>query len=487
MKEPVTGLPCPPMSEEVIAGRYELLELVGRGGMSSVWKAQDRLLDRTVAIKVLHEQFTQDDEYVERFRREARSVAQLSHPNIVTVIDRGEDGGRQYIVFEYVAGRNLKQLIERQGPLPIHDALVFALQMARALGFAHDRGLIHRDVKPQNVLLNDDGQAKMTDFGIARSVDVDGVTITGTVLGTSEYIAPEQARGQRVDALTDVYSLGVVLYELLTGGVPFQGENFVAVALRHVNEPPPDVLERRPDCPPRVALAIERAMAKRPEDRFQSMDELVSELESCLADLDPSSEEATMISRRPVRSAKPARPPRRRRRIGLLWPILAVLAILGIAGLAAWGALALRDNGGGSTAAPNTPIRLSGLGAFDPPPGDGAEHDDEAPNATDGDPGTYWTTETYNDFSNSKPGVGLVLDAGKEVEPKSITVTTDTPGFTAQIRDGSSPQGPFQPVSGSQTVEGETTFNLEDAKARYFVVWITDLDTRAHVNEVKAA
>jgi serine/threonine-protein kinase len=293
------------VSEEVIAGRYELLELVGRGGMSTVWKAQDRLLDRTVAIKVLHEQFTQDEEYVERFRREARSVAQLSHPNIVTVIDRGEDGGQQYIVFEYVAGRNLKQLIERQGPLPIRDALLLALQMARALGFAHDRGLIHRDVKPQNVLLNEDGQAKMTDFGIARSVDVDGVTITGTVLGTSEYIAPEQARGQRVDALTDVYSLGVVLYELLTGGVPFHGENFVAVALRHVNEPPPDVLERRPDCPPRVAMAIERAMAKRPEDRFRSMDELVAELEACLADLDPSSEEATMISRRPVRPAKP--------------------------------------------------------------------------------------------------------------------------------------------------------------------------------------
>jgi eukaryotic-like serine/threonine-protein kinase len=476
------------MSEEVIAGRYELLELVGRGGMSTVWKAQDRLLDRTVAIKVLHEQFTQDEEYVERFRREARSVAQLSHPNIVTVIDRGEDGGRQYIVFEYVAGWNLKQVIERQGPLPIRDALLLALQMARALGFAHDRGLIHRDVKPQNVLLNEDGQAKMTDFGIARSVDVDGVTITGTVLGTSEYIAPEQARGQRVDALTDVYSLGVVLYELLAGGVPFQGENFVAVALRHVNEPPPDVLDRRPDCPPRVAMAIERAMAKRPEDRFQSMDELVSELEACLADLDPSSEEATMISRRPVRPARQPGPARRRRRIGLVWPILAVLAIIGIAALAAWGALALRDDGGGSpAAATNGPIRLSGIGAFDPPPGDGAEHDGEAPNATDGDPGTYWTTETYNDFSNSKPGVGLVLDAGKNVEPKSITVTTDTPGFTAQIRDGDSPQGPFQPVSGSQTVEGETTFDLDNADARYFVVWITDLDSRAHVNEVKAA
>jgi hypothetical protein len=217
------------------------------------------------------------------------------------------------------------------------------------------------------------------------------------------------------------------------------------------------------------------------------MNELVAELEACLADLDPSSEEATMISRRPVRPAKPARPPRRRRRTGLLWPILAVLAVIGVAALAAYAAIALRDDDGGSpAAATNAPIRLSGIGAFDPD-GDGAEHDGDAPNATDGNPGTYWTTETYNDFSNTKPGVGLVLDAGKVVEPKSITVSTDTPGFTAEIRDGDSAQGPFQPVSDSETVDAQTTFELQDAKARFFVIWITDLESRAHVNEVKAA
>jgi serine/threonine protein kinase len=475
------------MSDEVIAGRYELLELVGRGGMSSVWKAHDRLLDRTVAIKVLHEHYTQDEEYVERFRREARSVAQVSHPNIVTVIDRGEDGGRQYIVFEYVDGENLKQVIEREGPLPVRDALLLALQVARALGFAHDRGLVHRDVKPQNVLLNDEGQAKVTDFGIARSVDVDGVTVTGTVLGTSEYIAPEQARGQRVDAHTDVYSLGVVLYELLTGAVPFSGESFVTVALQHVNEAPPDVLEHRPDCPPRVALAIERAMAKEPEDR-PMMDELVTELEACLADLDPMSEQATMIAP-PRATPRTTQPPRRRRRrrVGLLWPIVAVLLVLAVAALAALGAMALRKDGDGTPAqAGNTAIHLEGVTSYDPEGDNGEEHNDRVADATDRDPATYWTTEEYEgDFTKS--GVGLVLDAGAVVEPSQITVTTDTPGFTAEIQAGGSQSGPFEPVSDSKTVEASTTFELSNANAQYYVVWITDLDGVAHVSEVKAS
>ena len=469
----------------MIAGRYELLELIGRGGMSSVWQAHDRLLDRIVAIKILHPHFTEDEEYVERFRREARSVAQLSHPNIVTVIDRGEDAGRQYIVFEYVEGENLKQLLERGGPMPVRDALVMALQMARALAFAHGRGLIHRDVKPQNVLLNLDGQAKMTDFGIAREVDVEGVTITGTVLGTSEYIAPEQARGQQVDSQTDVYSLGVVLYELLTGGVPYDGDNFVTVALRHVNEPVPNVLDRRPDAPPRVALAIERAMAKSPDDRYGSMDELVNELETCLTELDPVSEEATMIARRPRAEAERRRQPRRRRRLGVLWPIAAVLAILAVAALAALGALALRDDdNGGPQAATNQPIPLSGIDSYDPEGDNKEEHDEAVARATDNDLETFWLTEDYGDFTKS--GVGLVLDAGKEVEPRRMTVITDTPGYRAEIRASDQPDGGFDRVSGSTIVNERTTFTLANAKARYFLVWITDLEGSVHVNEVRA-
>ena len=476
------------MQGEVIAGRYELLELIGKGGMSSVYKAHDRLLDRQIAVKILHPHFTEDEEYVERFRREARAVAQLSHPNIVTVIDRGEDERRQYIVFEYVEGENLKQLLERTGPMPVRDALLLALQMARALAFAHGRGLIHRDVKPQNVLLNADGQAKMTDFGIARSIDVQGVTITGTVLGTSEYIAPEQARGERVDAQTDVYSLGVVLYELLVGGVPYEGETFVTVALKHVNEPVPPVLERRPDVPPRVALAVERAMAKSPDERFSSMEELVDELEGCLDELDPGDEQATMISRQPVAAKQPRQPrqPRRRkRRLGVLWPIAAVLAVLAVAALAALGALALREDDDDPQAAPTRPVPLTGIGAYDPEGGDG-EHDDEAGLATDGDLSTFWLTESYRSGLN-KPGVGLVLDAGDTVEPRTMTVTTDTPGFTAEIRAGDSPQGPWEPVSQSRTIQNRHRYTLENADARYFLVWITELDSGSkHVNEVTA-
>ena len=221
--------------------------------MSTVFRAHDRQLERRVAIKILHEHYADDPEYLERFRREARAVAKLSHPNIVTVIDRGDDGGRQYIVFEYVEGENLKELVVRSGRLPVRRALELALDVADGLAFAHEHGLVHRDVKPQNVLLSREGEVKVTDFGIARSLHVEhGVTQTGTVLGTGEYLAPEQASGKQVSPATDVYSLGVVLWELLAGDVPFAGENFVAVALRHVNEPPPNLRERRPDVPPRL-------------------------------------------------------------------------------------------------------------------------------------------------------------------------------------------------------------------------------------------
>jgi predicted Ser/Thr protein kinase len=474
------------MPGEVVAGRYELVELVGTGGMSSVYKAHDRLLERNVALKMLHPHYGDDDEYVERFRREARAVAQMSHPNIVTVIDRGEDDGQQYIVFEYVDGENLKQLVERTGPLPARRTVELGLATAGALAFAHEHGLVHRDVKPQNVLLTPDGEAKVTDFGIARSLDVEqGVTQTGTVLGTSNYLSPEQASGKPVTPATDVYSLGIVLYELLTGDVPFPGENFVAVAMRHINEPLPDLTQQRPDVPLRLVAAIHRATEKDPARRFGSMDQFAWELRQCLAEMAEPDADRTFVAPSPVvRQSKPHRMRTGRRR----WPLYALGALVVAAAVAA-AIVGLGRSGGKSgsrpPAATGAVVPLSGVGAYDPDGGDG-EHDSYAPRATDGNPGTYWNTEHYNDFS--KRGVGVVLDARRSVALARVTVTSATPGFTASITAGSSPQGPFVTDSAPRTVNGTATFSLQGRRARYYVVWITNLGPNASVeiNEVKA-
>ena len=490
------------MTDEVIADRYELEGLVGTGGMSSVYKARDRLLERRVALKILHPHHASDEDFVERFRKEARSVAQLSHPNIVTVIDRGDDDGRQFIVFEYVDGENLKELVTREGPLPLGRALELALQVGSWLAFAHSNGLVHRDVKPQNVLMNGDDQAKVTDFGIARSIDVDvSVTQTGTVLGTSAYIAPEQASGGDITPQTDVYSLGVVLYELLTGEVPFPGESFVAVAMRHINDPAPSVLERRPDTPPRLAAAVDRALAKEPGERFASMDDFVAELSVCLAELGPEADyDATMIvpAAASARVARDPRPPRgvrvpARRPAHSPWPFLIPLILVAAALAAAGLYFAItRTNvgnlGGLSPPAQSArPVHLAGVAAWDPQGGDG-EHDADAPRATDRDPASSWTTEHYQSFS--KPGVGVVLEAPSARRLKSVTVTTDTPGFTAEIQSGPSAQGPFTTVSASRVVGDRSRFAIRGSRsAKFYVVWITQLppgsDT-AHVNEVSA-
>jgi eukaryotic-like serine/threonine-protein kinase len=470
---------------EVVAGRYELEELVGAGGMSSVFKARDTLLERRVALKVLHPHFTDDEQYVERFRREARAVASLSHPNIVTILDRGEDEGRQFLVFELVEGQTLKEVLDEEGRLPVARALEIAIQVARGLGFAHEHGLVHRDVKPQNVILNGDGRAKVTDFGIARSLDVQGVTQSGAVLGTSNYIAPEQASGRPVDRTTDVYSLGVVLFELLTGEVPFPGESFVAVAMQHVSEPPPSVLEVRPDVPVRVARAVDRALEKDPAERFPTMDAFAAELQACLAE--PGSPTAADADA-DVTLVRPAPVARVRRR-----PLLPVaLVVLGLVLLAvAVAALLLHRSSGPSAkrsshpaATGAKPVRLTGVTAYDPYGNNHVEHNEDAGKATDGNLGTYWTTEHYDSFT--KPGVGVVLAAPRAERVTRITVRTDTPGFTARIEAGSSESGPFAPVSSLKVVGSSTSFPVHGGAARYYVVWITKLTGVAHVNEAKA-
>jgi serine/threonine-protein kinase len=488
----------PPQPGDLIADRYELEELVGSGGMSDVFRARDNQLDRRVAIKILHERYAGDPEYLARFRTEARSVARLSHPNIVTVIDRGDDDGRQFIVFEHVDGENLKELVRRSGRLPVRRAIELALQVADGLAFAHQEGLVHRDVKPQNVLLSREGEVKVTDFGIARSLEVEhGVTQTGTVLGTGEYLAPEQASGKPISPATDVYSLGVVLWEMLAGEVPFSGENFVAVALRHVNEPVPSLREIRPDVSPRLAAAVERALAKDPAHRFPSMAALAKELRACLAEEEapvaPEDAALTLITApAPARARATRRRSRGRRTLGY-----ALLAL--VAGGAALAAVLLLSGsghhkggpGGGGGGPPGAAVQLHGLTDYDPQ-GDGSESSYTAPRATDGSLSTYWATETYNtqDWGRLKDGLGLVLDAGRSVKLSQLTVTTPTfgSGFTARIEVGSSASGPFAIDSATTTVGAKTTFTLQGRAGRYWVVWLTLLgpDRTARISEVTA-
>ena len=252
----------------LINGRYRLLEKLGEGGMAVVWKAQDTALGRVVALKVLRPQYASDPEFVARFRREAQAAANLAHPNIVNVYDIGEADGQPFIVMEYVDGRNLKEVIREEGPLPVTRALDLALQTAVAVAHAHRAGIVHRDLKPQNILVTREDQVKVTDFGIARALGTASATETGVVLGTAHYLAPEQALGEPATPASDVYALGVVLYEMLAGHPPFEAENSMGVAMKHIREEPVPIQRRNPYVPDSVATIIAHAMAKDPAERY---------------------------------------------------------------------------------------------------------------------------------------------------------------------------------------------------------------------------
>src|SRR5215210_3668696 len=263
--------------DTVIDGRYRVLNRLGSGGMADVYCAEDTQLGRKVAVKLLYRRFAEDSEFVERFRREASSAAGLQHPNIVGVFDRGEWDGTYYIAMEYLKGHTLKQLVREHGAMPPDLAVDITIQVLRAAKFAHKRGVVHRDIKPHNVILDEEGRAKVTDFGIARAGASD-MTETGSIMGTAQYLSPEQAQGQPVSPRSDLYSIGVMLYELLTGRVPFEAESPVTIALKHVSEPPIPPAELNPAIPPALEAVVLRALEKEPARRFADADEFAAAL-----------------------------------------------------------------------------------------------------------------------------------------------------------------------------------------------------------------
>ncbi len=475
-------------------GRYILESKLGSGGMSTVYLARDETLERGVAVKVLHREISDQPDQIERFRREARTVAQLSHPNVVSVIDAGEDGGHPYIVFEYVEGETLKQRIERLGRLPLDEAAAYAIEIGRGLAAAHVAGIVHRDVKPQNVLIDAEGRAKVTDFGIARELAADGLTATGRVLGTTDYVSPEQAMGHNVDARSDIYSLGVVLYEMLTGRPPFAAETLVGVAMKHVNEQMPDVQVRRPEVSSSLAAVVDRATVKDPSRRYAEMAAMLDDLEQALevevSRAGTSTGEATSVLRSVPARNRRLLTPRRLSAAGIAVVLIGAGVALGIAALAGEEGPS-RERNKETGAAPIGDI--SSASDFDPE-GDEEEHSEEVRLAIDGDStGTSWTTESYSAGLPGAPksGVGIYVDAGEAVEPTELRLVTPTTGWTGEIyataespppddlADWGEPVGEFDDAGGSN---GTQIVELELSEpAQYFLVWITDLGTHHSV------
>jgi hypothetical protein len=493
----------------LLGGRYRLDAQIGRGGMSTVYRAFDTVLERPVAIKLMHREIASDSDQLERFRREARSVARLNHPHVVRVIDAGEElsessgadgAGAPYIVLEYVEGETLKDLIRREGPLEITQAIAYAIEIARALGAAHQRMIVHRDVKPQNVLIGDEGSVKITDFGIARTLTEEGLTMAGRVLGTTDYVSPEQALGHPVTGQSDLYSLGIVLYEMLTGQVPFRGESPVAVAMRHVREQVPDVQKLRPEVSAATASVVDRAFAKDLDYRYHDADSMVADLEQVLAieaaRAGQATGEVTSILRTLPGDARRRLPWRMRHPARWVGSLALVAAIVAIA-LYAAAQQAQRGTGVSPDVHPSEGLKavaLSQTAAHDYNPfGTGPENHNRVQNVVDSDPNTVWSTAHYYEETLQKAGgvgVGVYLDASPGVAARAIEIQTPTPGFDVQVYAARSiglsyPYGNSTPLSqrgwqgplatASDVHNGQRIGLPGGASYRYYLVWLTTL------------
>ena len=494
----------------VLGGRYELTERIANGGMASVWRAYDDVLARTVAVKLLHDHLAADEAFRERFRREAIAAAKLTHPNVVSLYDTGSEGDRVYLVMEYVDGATLREVIADLGSMAAGQAANIGEKIARALDYAHERGLVHRDVKPANILIGDDGAVKVADFGIAKAEEHDGdLTKTGMVLGTAAYVAPEQITGASpVDGRADQYALGCMLYEALTGRQPFKGETAVATAAQRLESQPTALRALRADIPRGLDTIVMRAMARDPEDRFASLGEMADAL-SAFADADTSHTAALPLAtaHRATTTGRAQPPPAQRvavappepaRRDSFLrtegrW-LIPVIVLIVVAGglLAAAVSSGFFDPGqltGGPDAAEEEqpgaeqpqpqPLDIAEVSAFDPG-GDGSENDSQLPALLDDDEATIWRSETYEtpDFGGfPKDGIGFTVDLGDPAQVAAVALGVASDGLNFEVRvadEVSDDVGAWERVAAESDASGTVEVQLDQpVAARYVLIWIT--------------
>ena len=478
------------MQLDTIAGRYVLESEVSKGGMATVWRARDTVLARPVAVKMLHPHLSEDDAFLERFRREALAAARLGHPNIVSIYDTGaqpRDGqgpDLQYIVMELCGGGTLADVLAQSRTLPPARVASIGRTVCEALGYAHRQGIVHRDVKPANVLVADDGLLKVADFGIAKAAFAKtDITTTGSILGTVTYLSPEQSRGDEPDARSDIYGLGIMLYELAVGRPPFTGETQIATAMMHINDAPPPVRSIKAGIPRPLEAVIMRALEKDPQRRWQTAEEMAAGLSGAGAEVGRS----VAV---PGPSPRDTPPAHQAHRPGdtrwILRVVAAIATTIAVALLVASmvdqadppgsderpGA---QENGGNPQ---RTDIEVASVTDFDPHGGDG-EHPDEAGNAVDGDESTAWTTQTYSAplELQGKPGVGLLFDLGNEAEVGSVSIA-GSQGMDVELRVADEPgadESSFEEVASRTGTPGSFEVTFDATPGRYWLLWITKL------------
>lgn len=516
--------PTPPAShgvavDRVLAGRYRLVAPLARGGMAEVWEATDEILTRSVAVKVLLPYLAADDAFVTRFKREAVAAARLSHPHIVAIYDTCTEGDIEAIVMELVRGSTLRELLDRNGPVPAPRAGEIAAQVADALDHAHRSGLVHRDVKPGNILLSNDGRVLVTDFGIAKAVQTSAdLTEVGQVMGTAKYLSPEQVQGLPLDPRSDVYALGVVLYEMLCGRPPFDGETTTAVAVARLTTEPLRPRQVRPSIPRALEDIVLKAMARAPEARHSSAAEMRAALRAVDLRLDPSEEhrgapttagawpDATVSSPPAERTLAGVAPPRfSQSERSWMVPAALIVVVAGTLGLvgallgrtgvgqdlfrAVGGSASSVAEGDGLTGS-SEPFPVASTKSFDPS-GDRREHDAELSGLADGNDETSWTTESYRtELSDLKPGVGVVLTMAGPVEIAALEVQSPSVGWSASVYISETPtedlSGWGPPVTSAEGIDGDIDFDLGGGTGTAVLLWVTDVGEANRVEVVEA-